>query len=161
MRLGECPSCRAPVEFRPGAGKVKVCDYCHTVVLRGDANLESLGKLAELADTESPLKVGLTGSFDGRSFTIAGRIQKTQGTAVWDEWFLSFDDQRTAWLSESEGEWNLMFPVSGVPLPLATDLKPLASFQLKNQRFVIEEVGQARTVAAEGQLPSEALVDCM
>ena len=42
MRVGDCPSCRAPVEFRPGAGKVKVCDYCHTVVLRGEANLESL-----------------------------------------------------------------------------------------------------------------------
>lgn len=153
MRVGECPSCRAPVEFRPGAGKVKVCDYCHTVVLRGEANLESLGKLAELTDTQSPLKVGLSGQFEGRSFTVAGRIQKTQGSAVWDEWYLTFDDERVAWLSESEGEWNLMFPLTGVPLPLATDLKPLASFELKGQRFVVEEVGEARTLSAEGQLP--------
>lgn len=153
MRVGECPSCRAPVEFRPGAGKVKVCDYCHTVVLRGEANLETLGKLAELTDTQSPLKVGLSGAYDGRAFTVAGRLQKTQGTAVWDEWYLTFDDQRVAWLSESEGEWNLMFPLTGVPLPLAAELKPLASFELKGQKFVVEEVGEARTLAAEGQLP--------
>ena len=104
MKTGECPGCRAPVEFRPGAGKVKVCEYCNTVVLRGEANLESLGKVAELADTESPLKLGLSGQHSGARFTVVGRLQKSNKAGLWDEWCLNFDDGRTGWLSESEGE---------------------------------------------------------
>lgn len=153
MRVGDCPSCRAPVEFRPGAGKVKVCDYCHTVVLRGEANLESLGKVADLADTQSPLKVGIAGNYSGNAFTIVGRIQKGNGAGTWDEWCLSFDDGRTAWLSESEGEWNLMFPLEGIGVPPVDQLRPLGSFQLRDRTFVIEEVGNAQTLSAQGQLP--------
>ncbi|MCA2978624.1 MAG: DUF4178 domain-containing protein, partial [Myxococcaceae bacterium] len=153
MRVGNCPSCRAPVEFRPGAGKVKVCDHCNTVLLRGKAQLDTLGKVAELADTESPLKVGLTGQHSGSAFSIVGRIQKRHGTGVWDEWYLAFDDGRTAWLSESEGEWNLMFPIEGVSLPRVNELKPLSRFTLRERPFVVEEVGHADTASAEGQLP--------
>ncbi len=153
MRVGDCPSCRAPVEFRPGAGKVKVCDYCRTVVLRGEARLEDRGKVAELADTESPLKVGLAGHYTGDAFTIVGRIQKGHTSGTWDEWCLSFDDGRTAWLSQSEGEWNLMFPVDGGAVMSVHDLRPLASFTLRDRIFVVEEVGNAHTVSAEGQLP--------
>jgi LSD1 subclass zinc finger protein len=153
MRVGDCPNCRAPVEFRPGAGKVKVCEYCHTVVLRGEFKLENLGRVADLMDTQSPLKVGLAGHHSGNAFTIVGRIQKSNGSGTWDEWCLGFDDGRTAWLSESEGEWNLMLPLEGVGVPPADQLRPLASFQLRDRLFVVEEVGNAETVAAEGQLP--------
>jgi LSD1 subclass zinc finger protein len=153
MRVGDCPSCRAPVEFRPGAGKVKVCDYCHTVVLRGQARLENLGKVADLTDTQSPIKLGLAGRYSGDAFTVVGRLQKSHGAGVWDEWCLSFEDGRSAWLSESEGEWNLMFPLEGIGLPAVDQLRPLASFQLRDRTFVVEEVGHANTVAAEGQLP--------
>jgi hypothetical protein len=109
MRVGNGPSCRAPVEFRPGACQIKVCEYWHTVVLRGEFNLESLGKVADLVDTQSPLKLRLAGRYSGNAFTIVGRIRKSHGPGTWDEWCPSFDDGRTAWLSESEGEWNLMF----------------------------------------------------
>lgn len=153
MRVGECPSCRAPIEFRPGAGKVKVCEHCQTVVLRGDANLERVGKLTELVDTQSPLKLMLSGRYSGDAFTIVGRIQKSHGTGTWDEWCLGFEDGRTGWLSEAEGEWNLMFPLDGVVLPDSSQLRPLASFSLRDRTFVVEEVGSAQTVAAEGQLP--------
>jgi LSD1 subclass zinc finger protein len=153
MKVGDCPSCRAPVEFEPGAGKVKVCGYCQTVVLRGEANLESLGRVSELVDTNSPLKLGLAGTYSGSSFTIAGRIQKQNATGTWDEWCLAFDDGRTGWLSESEGEWNFMFPLTDVQLPAVEKLRPLAQFQLRDKRFVVEERNEATTLAAEGQLP--------
>src|SRR5262249_22001267 len=106
VKAGQCPGCGAPVEFAAGAGKVKVCEHCSTVVLRGEASLESLGKVAELVDTDSPLKVGLGGRVGGIGFRIAGRIQKSHGHGTWDEWCLALDDGRTAWLSESEGAWN-------------------------------------------------------
>ncbi len=154
MRVGDCPSCRAPVEFRPGAGKVKVCDHCRTVVLRGEAGLEQLGRVADLFDTESPLKVGLSGRYQSVPFTVAGRIQKSNGAGTWDEWYLLFEDEREAWLAESEGEWKLLFPLTEAALPDTGALTPLASFELKGKRFIAEEVSSATTVSAQGQLPS-------
>jgi LSD1 subclass zinc finger protein len=157
VKTGDCPSCRAPIEFAPGSGKVKVCEHCQTVVLRGEAKLESVGKVAELVDTDSPLKLGLSGKHAGVGFTVLGRIQKTHDTqavyGAWDEWFLSFDDGRSAWLSESEGSWNLMFPLEGQRPPTWNDAIPGTDFQLKGLRFVVEERGKARTVSAQGQLP--------
>ena len=153
MAVGQCPSCGAPVEFRPGAGKVKICDHCHTVVLRGEAKLENLGRVADLVDTESPLKVGLAGRSSGEGFTVVGRIQKANAAGTWDEWCLAFDDGRTAWLSESEGEWNLMFPLENLALPRPNDLRPLFTFPVRDKTFVVEEVDRATTLSAQGQLP--------
>jgi len=153
VKVGQCPSCGAPVDFAAGAARVKVCEHCHTVVLRGTQGLESLGKVAELADTESPLRVGLTGRYSGNDFRVAGRIQKSHGKGAWDEWCLQLDDGRTAWLSESEGAWNLMFEAGETALPPPGQLKALAPFSVRDKRFVVEEVGDAKTVSAEGELP--------
>jgi hypothetical protein len=156
VKAGNCPGCGAPVEFAAGAGKVKVCEHCSTVVLRGDAKLESLGKVADLVDTDSPLKVGLSGRVGGQGFRIAGRIQKTWGEGTWDEWCLAMDDGRTAWLSESEGAWNLMEEVGEVQVPAFEQLKPLLPISMHGKRYIVEEVGEASTVSAEGQLPDFA-----
>ncbi len=159
MKVGNCPSCGAEVEFAPGAGKVKVCAFCSTVVLRGEANLASLGKVAELVDTDSPLKLMLSGRHEDAPFTILGRLQKAHETSdgseygAWDEWFLSFEDGRSAWLSESEGQWNLMFPMAQASTPSFEQAAPGSQFQLKGTRFVVEERSHARTVSAQGQLP--------
>jgi LSD1 subclass zinc finger protein len=154
MKVGDCPSCRAPVEFRPGAGQIKVCEYCQTVVFRGEVKLESLGKVSQLVDTESPLKVGLSGRYSGTPFTIAGRVQKSNPTGTWDEWFLEFEDERQGWLAESEGEWKLLFPLTNVPAPKVSQVEVLGSFPLREKMFVVEEKNVAETVSAEGQLPA-------
>lgn len=154
MKVGDCPSCRAPVEFRPGAGAVKVCDFCQTVVAREGAHLESLGKVAELVDTESPLKVGLSGRYSGSPFTVVGRLQKSNGGGTWDEWYLRFEDEREAWLAESEGEWKLLFPMVNVAPPKVSALQVLGSFTLREKTFVVEERNSAVTVSAEGELPT-------
>ncbi|MBL8917107.1 MAG: DUF4178 domain-containing protein [Archangium sp.] len=154
MKVGDCPSCGAPVEFRPGAGQVKVCDHCNTVVVRGEVKLEKIGKVAELLDLQSPLSIGVQGTYSGNTFTVAGRVQKSNQTGVWDEWFLAFDDERIAWLAESEGDWKLLFPIEGVTAPSPTTLAPLASFTLRDRTFVVEESNTAFTTSAQGQLPA-------
>src|SRR2546422_1163879 len=54
-----CPACGAPVSFKTGSSVVVVCEHCQSVVARTDRALEDLGKVAEIADTGSPLDVGL------------------------------------------------------------------------------------------------------
>ena len=55
-----CPACGGPVTFTVGTSLVTICPYCHSAVGRGDRGLESLGKVADLVTTESPLDVRAT-----------------------------------------------------------------------------------------------------
>ena len=57
-----CPSCGSPIEFQAGSTIVLVCPFCRSAVARTDRGLEDLGKVAEIADSESPLKLGLKGT---------------------------------------------------------------------------------------------------
>ena len=57
-----CPGCGAPIVFRLGSSLVTVCEFCHSVVARGDRSVDDLGKIAFLAETDSPLEVGHEGT---------------------------------------------------------------------------------------------------
>ena len=71
-----CPSCAATIEFQKGSTIVLVCPFCRSAVARTDRGLEDLGKVAEIADSESPLRVGLSGVWRGQRFELTGRIRK-------------------------------------------------------------------------------------
>ena len=157
MKLYACPSCGADIPFEAGGGAFAVCSHCQTVLFRGEKSLESWGKVASLMDTEPPIALGMRGHFEGRSFYVLGRIQKTQGNAFWDEWHLCFEGRESAWLSFSKGQWQLMFPQGEVePFPTHAELLPLTRFEWGNQSFVVEEWDVAQTHSAAGQLPSFA-----
>ncbi|HEY3270903.1 MAG TPA: hypothetical protein VGJ89_06795, partial [Geothrix sp.] len=72
--LASCPSCGASLSFRPGT-MVAVCSYCKALAARRNRDPELIGKVADLVDTGSPLGLGATGRYTGRSFTLAGRVQ--------------------------------------------------------------------------------------
>ncbi|MFL5321411.1 MAG: DUF4178 domain-containing protein [Myxococcaceae bacterium] len=157
MTEGKCPSCGAPVQFTAGSARILVCPSCSTVIARNDGGgFDAGAKFAALVDTDSPLSVGLGGSYRGAPFRVVGRLQKSHGAGTWDEWYLAFDDGREGWLSESEGEWHLMFPAAVEAIYRLVDLQPMSRIDLGNNRFFfIEEIGRARVVTAEGQLPDD------
>ena len=70
-----CPSCAAPIEFKAGSSIVVICPFCRSAVARTDRGLEDLGKVAEIADSESPLRVGLKGQWNDVRFELTGRAQ--------------------------------------------------------------------------------------
>ena len=107
--LASCPSCGAALSFRPGT-MVAVCAYCKALAARKDRDTALLGKVADLVDTGSPLGLGASGTYTGRSFTLAGRVQlKHPLGGVWDEWYLALDDGRWGWLAEAQGRFYLTF----------------------------------------------------
>ena len=63
--LANCPACGGTVTFKVGTSLVAVCPYCNSVVARGDRGLEDLGKVADLAETGSPLDLWLKGRYQG------------------------------------------------------------------------------------------------
>lgn len=113
------------------------------------------GTALPIVDTDSPLSIGLDGRHAGAAFRIVGRLQKHQGAAPWDEWYLAFDDGREAWLAESEGEWNLMFPAGRDTSFKLGSLRPCTTLRIRDREFTVEEVGEATMLTAQGQLPAE------
>jgi hypothetical protein len=154
-----CPSCAAPIEFKAGSTIVVVCKFCRSVVARTDRALEDLGKVAEIVETESPLKIGLKGKYLDHGFELTGRAQlKHQAGGVWDEWYATFTNGWVGWLAEAQGRFYMTFyqPLPGgaiVPDYAALEVGQPFPANISSGIFVVAEKGVATAVAAAGEIP--------
>lgn len=154
-----CPACGAPVAFKVGTSVVVVCDYCKSVVARGDRAFEDLGKVADLIETGSPLEVGLRGVHRGVAFELTGRAQLAHSAGgMWDEWYAAFADGRWGWLAEAQGKFYLTFQID---LPEQRLVPPFEALDLGHPvpaipgqlSLVVAEKGEARAMGAKGEIP--------
>ncbi len=154
-----CPSCAGPLEFRSGSTIVLVCPFCRSAIARTDRKLEDLGKVAEVAETSSPLKLGLKGEFKGIRFELTGRAQlKHELGGTWDEWYATFSNGWVGWLAEAQGRFYLTFYQ---PLPEGVQLPSFAGLQLGHvvpeipnpTPLMVQEKGKGTSVAADGEIP--------
>ena len=154
-----CPSCGGPVEFKAGSTIVVVCPFCRSAIARTDRGLEDIGKVAEIVDSQSPLKIGLKGVYKGTKFELTGRAQlKHELGGVWDEWYATFSNGWVGWLAEAQGRFYLTFYQS---LPEGTRLPDFGGLQLGQTvpeipspaPLMVQEKGRATTVAADGEIP--------
>lgn len=121
--------------------------------------MADLGKVAEIAESESPLKLGLKGEFKGNRFELTGRAQlKHQAGGYWDEWYATFSNGWVGWLAEAQGRFYLTFYQ---PLPEGTTLPSYEGLQLGQfvneipspTPLMVQEKGVATSVAADGEIP--------
>ncbi len=153
--LASCPSCGAALSFRPGT-MVAVCPYCKALAARRDRDPELIGKVADLVDTGSPLGLGASGTYAGRAFTLAGRVQlKHPLGGVWDEWYLALDDGRWGWLAEAQGRFYLTFTQAPHgTLPSADSLQAGGLADLgADGMWTVGELSHATFHSAEGEIP--------
>lgn len=154
-----CPSCGAAVVFKVDSSMVTICEYCRSAVARGDRKLEDLGKVADLADTGSPLDVWLKGRYQEVPFELTGRAQIGHSAGgVWDEWYAALADGRWGWLAEAQGKFYLTFeeevpepesiPSYGeLELGQALDLVPGWG------PLMVAEKGKGKRLGARGEIP--------
>ncbi|REJ76363.1 MAG: DUF4178 domain-containing protein [Acidobacteria bacterium] len=154
-----CPSCAGPIEFRSGSSVVVICPFCKSAVARTDKDVEDLGKIADVMQSQSPLKMGLSGEWNGHRFELTGRAQISHSMGgFWDEWYATFSNGWVAWLAEAQGKFYLTFykPLpEGVSLPDFEQIapgQPLSGIGV-DERLVVAEKGTASYVAAEGEIP--------
>ena len=157
-RTGNCPACAAPVEFKLSTALVTVCDFCNTVVARGDKKLEDHGKVADLVETNSPLSRGMSGKFENKRFEVVGRVQyQHPAGGVWNEWYLQFPADRVGWLAEAQGKFYIMSRHrvrESQPIPDYDDLTPGQSVNVSEQKkLIVAEKGVATALAADGSIP--------
>ncbi len=147
-----CPSCGGPVEFKAGSSVAVACPHCKYIVVRSDRDLRLVGKVADLAKTDSPIYVGLRGTFRGIGYQIVGRQQLDHGQGPWDEWYCAFDDGRWGWLAEAQGRYYFTFAVQPPAIPY--DYAVLGhQVQVGQQLFTVAEKGSGSFVTFEGELP--------
>ena len=154
-----CPSCAAPIEFQGGSTIVVVCQYCRSAVARTDRGLADLGKVAEVVDSESPLRLGLKGTWKNVRFELTGRAQlRHEMGGFWDEWYATFSNGWVGWLAEAQGRFYLTFyqPLpDGIELPSFDQLRPGQPVEQipAPSPLIVQEKGTATYVAADGEIP--------
>ncbi|MEO6655535.1 MAG: DUF4178 domain-containing protein [Pyrinomonadaceae bacterium] len=154
-----CPSCAGPIEFKSGSTIVLVCPFCRSAVSRTDRGLEDLGKVAEIAESESPLMLGLKGAYKDARFELTGRAQlKHELGGTWDEWYATFSNGWVGWLAEAQGRFYMTFYQ---PLAEGVRLPSFAGLQLgqtmpeipNSTAFMVHEKGKGTSAAADGEIP--------
>ncbi len=164
-----CPTCGATVTFRYDDSFVRVCDSCRNAVLRTDRGVETLGKLADLVPTSSPLELFLEGRYDadggpahlggrGLGFMLIGHAQLRHGAGgTWQEWYAKFDDTRWGWIAEAQGRIYVTFEtLGGGTLPTWEQLQPGGVLTLQDggpRDFTVGERGEAEYLTCEGEIP--------
>jgi len=150
-----CPSCGNTIEFRYDDSFVRVCDACHSALLRSDRGLDSLGQFSDLLPAGSGLELRDHGRWQGQSFELVGRTEyRHPAGGSWEEWYLRFDDGRWGWLSYAEGRSALTFPSAlGAELPAFEALTPGARLELNGLELTVAERNQAQLASAAGEIP--------
>lgn len=150
-----CPGCGAPVEFRSAQSAYAVCSYCRSTVVRQGDVLSRIGKMAELFEDHSPLQLQAHGIWQGRGFTLVGRLQYRGPSGAWTEWHALFDDDGTSgWLAEDNGAYVFAMPASTQrEVPQAAQFRLGATTAINGTSYQVTSNEEVALVAAEGELP--------
>ena len=143
------------MQFR-SAAPYTVCPYCRSMLVRRDASLEAIGRVAQVPDDISPFQLQTAGSFERRHFTLVGRIRKSWSQGSWSEWCADFDEPQFGWLAEAQGDLVMTFeqPLQSA-LPL--ELIPGTRLNIRGQPYTVCDVKAVDVTAAEGELTSGAI----
>ena len=149
-----CPSCAAVVTFSHGTSVAAVCATCRSTVVRTDRDVRAYGRVSAFSRDLSPIRIGAEGLWRDRHFVVIGVLRKGRDRVRWNEWLLRFeDDGETAWLGEGNGTWRL-YDVRRACV--ASELTPGGRVSLAGFTWQVMEVGVARVIAADGELPGVA-----
>lgn len=152
-----CPSCGAPLPSRNPGIRAQTCEYCGTISLWDEEGHRDSGKKSMLPEGFSRLYRGARGQVRGRGFEVLGRVRYGHARGFWDEWFLRYDDGETGWLTEDDSQLALESKLEGVRLEAELDVGKI--IVLNEVPYLILEVGQARCLGIEGQVPRGILPD--
>jgi DNA-directed RNA polymerase subunit RPC12/RpoP len=149
-----CPGCGAPIEFRSAQSTHAVCGYCQSSVVRSGDTLARIGKMAELFGDFSPLQLQASGAFQGRAFTLVGRLQYHYAQGTWTEWCAVLDDGSPAVLSEDNGAYVFVQPATlSREVPPAEKFRVGASTAINGKTFAVASNESVSLLSAQGELP--------
>ncbi|MDB5743789.1 MAG: hypothetical protein JWR68_2104 [Polaromonas sp.] len=142
------------MEFLSAQSTHAVCPYCQSTVVRSGDTLARIGKMAELFNDFSPLQLQAAGSFEGRRFTVLGRLQYQYPQGTWTEWHALLADGGSAFLSEDNGAYVFTLPVaSSRDIPPASEFRIGASTAINGKTYAVASSETVSLLSAQGELP--------
>jgi len=165
MKRFNCPSCGAEVVFASNLSVYAVCKYCSSMIVLHDQDAGVIGTMAALPGDMSPFQIGTEGYYEGKHFTLVGRMKVGWEDGSWNEWFLDTDDGRRGWLAEAQGCYAVCFEVGPPGLDFAgraiqDQAKPGkfigSTLLLANQTLKVVDSKRATCIGSEGELPFAA-----
>ena len=151
-----CPNCGAAIEFRWAQAVQATCEYCRSILVRHDLDLTKVGTSTVVPLTPSPIQLGTEGRWQGRGFTVIGRLVYRWAGGGWSEWHCRFDDDTSAWLSDAQADYVLTRQVTPQDaLPPADEVHTGFYIIHERVRYRVTSVTRAAYVGTEGELPFE------
>jgi hypothetical protein len=157
-----CPNCGAALRFRSADLAVKVCDYCHSTVVRRGEALELVGEAAEVPNDVSPLQLGVLGRDGDQEFELVGRVRWRWADGGWSEWLMLFADGSHGWLGESMGRYMLLRPApeaageAVAEIAARRPVRPGMTATIGGLEYAASDARPVIGAGSEGELPSPA-----
>jgi hypothetical protein len=148
-----CPNCGGPVLFRWSSSVQTTCEHCRSILVRTDLNLELVGSVADLPLDSSPIQIGTEGRYQGRSFTVAGRIIYSYSEGSWNEWHVVFGDGSSGWLSDAQSRYAVTFRIENERLPVETAVSVGKVFNWQGTEYTVTTITLAHYRGVQGELP--------
>ncbi|MGH7668442.1 MAG: DUF4178 domain-containing protein [Gemmatimonadaceae bacterium] len=148
-----CPNCGGAIRFDWSRAVQTSCPFCHSVIVRGDVDLKTVGTVGDFPATSSPLQIGTTGAFEHRRFTVVGRVVYEYDRGSWNDWHLRLDDGTSGWISDAQGEYALSVEAALAQIPGPDQLHIGGNFVWEQRIYKLMGVTSVRYRAAEGELP--------
>ncbi len=155
-KLANCPNCGAPVKFLWSSAVQTTCEFCHSILVRRDVNLERVGEVADRPPDSSPLQISSEGIYESKAFVVVGRILYEYEQGGWNEWHLVFNDGTSGWLSDAQLEYDVSFQrAAPTPLPRAGSLVCGNELVWPRATYTVTSLTRAHYRGVEGELPFE------
>jgi len=146
-----CPNCGAKITFRWSGSVQTVCEFCRSILIRTDLDLQKVGQVADLPLNSSPIQIGAEGVFGKRAFSVIGRIIYEYDQGNWNEWHFVTNDGTSGWLSDAQLNYVVTFPASDQKLP--RECKIGQQYTWGNQTYIVSTITKAHYCGVEGELP--------
>jgi hypothetical protein len=149
-----CPSCGAPVKFRWSSAVQTTCEFCHSILVRTDVDLEKVGEVSDLPPDASPIQIGTEGIYQNKSFVVIGRIIYAYDQGGWNEWHVVYNDGSNGWISDAQLEYDVSWLAKlPAPLPPADRITRGDKLQLNGKNYMVTSRTTARYKGVQGELP--------
>jgi hypothetical protein len=151
--IANCPNCGAKVAFRWSASVQTTCEYCKSILVRTDIDLQKVGQVADLPPDSSPIQIGTEGSYNHKAFTAIGRILYEYEQGNWNEWHLMMNDGASGWLSDAQDEYAVSFAAAGRKIPDPGECQVGRRFVWDNLPYTVTTITNAHYRGVQGELP--------
>jgi hypothetical protein len=151
--VSNCPNCGAKIIFKWSSSVQTVCEYCKSILVRTDVDLQKVGQVADLPPDSSPIQINTEGIYRNKSFVVIGRILYEYDQGGWNEWHIMLNDGASAWLSDAQNEFAVSRSVETQNLPSASQIQVGQQFTWSNQVYTLSVITPANYRGVEGELP--------